>query len=635
MSLLTPGLKQRRELRIPRRLALTLGLVIVGLFVLAAILAPVIAPYDPVENNLAATFQGPDLAHLLGTDQFGRDILSRIMWGGRVSLSGVLEAMIVFLVLGMLFGTVAGYVGGWFDAVVLTVAEVSFAVPQIIVVLSILAVFANNSSAAMLALGLLAAPHLALFVRNATYAVRAEPYIAAARVSGLTTAAILVRHILPRIANPVIVQISLFGAGALLFQTGLDFLGLASQPPTATWGLMVADSAAYLSRDPWMAMPAGLTIVLAIVGFNLIGDGIQAAREITPPRLARANPVIEPLAGAPIDEGQRGVLEVRNLVVATDGSHVPIVDNVSFTVRAGECLGIVGESGCGKTMTALALIGLLPQGVSSIAGVIDLEGTDLRGAPERAYERVRGSGIAMISQEPSANLDPSFTVGSQIAEVIRRHSKVSRRSARAQTIDLLRQVRLPDPEVVMQRYPHELSGGMAQRVLIAIALAGNPRVLIADEPTTALDVTVQAEILDLLRELRRERGLAMVLVSHDWGVIADSCDSALVMYAGQVVEEAPIRRLFADPEHPYSAALMSANPQRVTEARTLLPAVRGSVPPIGGWPEGCHFAARCDFATDACRIGRIPLIVVGEQHTSRCIHTAELSNTLESAHVTD
>jgi peptide/nickel transport system permease protein len=297
---------------------------------------------------------------------------------------------------------------------------------------------------------------------------------------------------------------------------------------------------------------------------------------------------------------------------------------VSFSVRAGECLGIVGESGCGKTMSVMAVIGLLPEGVETTAGQILFQGRDLRTLTPRQYARVRGSGIALISQEPTANLDPCFTVGQQITEVVRRHGGLRRGQARQRMIELLEQVQLPDPAAVAKRYPHQLSGGMAQRVLIATALAAEPAVLIADEPTTALDVTVQAEILALLRRLREQTGLAIILVSHDWGVIADACDAAIVMYAGEVVEEAGIDDVFDQPRHPYSYGLMSSNPYYAGGPGTPLQSIKGSVAAVGAWPDGCRFADRCSFATAECRAAQISLDPVAPGHWSRCVHSEEV-----------
>jgi peptide/nickel transport system permease protein len=548
--------------------------------------------------------------------------------------------------------------------VIVWIADVSFGVPQIIVVLALLAIFANDITVAMLVLGLLGAPGLAMLTRGAAHAVLEEQYVAAARVSGLRGRQIIVRHIMPRIAGPVIVQTSLFAGIALIFQTGLDFLGIGTQPPTASWGSMVAEGSTYLARDQWMIVPAGVVIALTITAFGLIGDaardwnagratstsglfsavteppagtgalsattkpaatpGISLSGRDAGPPAGRAAPSAQPRAA------RRGsLLSVENLSVGIQtrpGETVPLVDGMTLDLDPGDVLGLVGESGCGKTMTALAIMGLLPPGVRVTGGTVILKGTELQSLGERELGRMRGSLMSMISQEPVPSLDPSFTVSSQLSEVVRRHSSLSRKEAREEVLRLLELVELPDARDVGGRYPHELSGGMAQRVAIAAALAGSPDLLIADEPTTALDVTVQAEILELLRSLRAKTGLGLLLVSHDWGVIADSCDAAIVMYAGQLVESGEISDLFAEPRHPYTRGLMTSNPYYATRPRTPLDSIPGSVLPAGAWPAGCRFASRCSLVTDECREGPVPEEALTTTHRVRCIHHDALAS---------
>src|SRR6185437_8876373 len=297
------------------------------------------------------------------------------------------------------------------------------------------------------------------------------------------------------------------------------------------------------------------------------------------------------------------------------GGPVTVVDRVSFTLGAGEVLGIVGESGCGKSVTALSLLRLLPPNGRISGGRVLLAGQDLTAMSEREVANLRGKAMAMVFQEPSVSLDPSFLAGAQVAEVVRRHDRVSRAVARRRVLELFEQVRLPDPAAAARRYPHELSGGMAQRVSLALALAGRPSVLIADEPTTALDVTVQSGILELLRQLRDETGMSIVLVTHDWGVVADICDRALVMYAGQVVEQARVGALFRAPRHPYTLGLQECNPQRWT-ADGDLPAIPGTVLPPTAWPSSCRFRERCRFAASDCGQAPIPLERGSGEHGS-------------------
>ena len=276
-----------------------------------------------------------------------------------------------------------------------------------------------------------------------------------------------------------------------------------------------------------------------------------------------------------------------------------MVDRISFEIGVGEIVGLVGESGSGKSVTSRAILGVLPR-QAAVSGSVRYRGTELTGGGETAYGEVRGKRIAFVGQDPMTSLSPTWRIGTVVAENVRRLQGVGRKEAMRITRDLLAMVRLPNPEAVARLYPHQVSGGMAQRVVIAIALAGNPDLIIADEPTTALDVTVQMEVLGLLKSLQQERSLAMLLVTHDWGVVADICDRAVVMYAGQVVEDASTGQIFAAPQHPYSSALRSADPhlQHVGQRLQVIP---GKVPPPGSWPFGCRFASRCDYCIPACR----------------------------------
>ena len=312
------------------------------------------------------------------------------------------------------------------------------------------------------------------------------------------------------------------------------------------------------------------------------------------------------------------LLEVDDLRVLFRTDHGPAraVDGVSFTLSAGETLCVVGESGCGKSVTALATMGLLPRASAQVGGRIAFEGRDLLALDARSMADLRGDRLAMIFQEPMTSLNPAFTVGSQLAEVLVRHRGASARQAREQVLQMLRHVRIPAPEKRIDEFPHRMSGGMRQRVMIAMALLCQPALLIADEPTTALDVTIQAQVLDLMRALRAELGTAVMLITHDLGVVAEMADRVLVMYAGQVVEEAPVREIFAMPQHPYTVGLMGAMPALAT-AGTRLAAIDGMVPAATAMPEGCRFAARCPFADAQCR-EMPPLQDLGGGRRSRC-----------------
>ena len=314
------------------------------------------------------------------------------------------------------------------------------------------------------------------------------------------------------------------------------------------------------------------------------------------------------------------LLEVSELRTSFDGEHgeVRAVDGVSFRLERGRTLGIVGESGCGKSVTALSIMGLVPQPPGRIAGgEVLFDGVDLlKVAPARLRD-LRGDQLAMIFQEPMTSLNPAFPVGEQIAETLLRHREINHREARAQSIEMLRRVRIPSPERRVDDYPHQLSGGMRQRVMIAMALACNPKLLIADEPTTALDVTIQAQILELMRALREELGTAIILITHDLGVIAELADDVLVMYAGQVIERCAAARLFAEPQHPYTIGLLGSIPRLHLEQQRLS-AIEGFVPDPAAFPAGCRFHPRCPFAVEKCRAQLPPLMEVKPGHEAAC-----------------
>jgi peptide/nickel transport system permease protein len=592
--------------------------------VLACVFADVVAPYDPLEQDLRAASVLPGGAHLLGADTLGRDILSRLLFGGRVTLAGALIAVTVFAVLGVPLGLLAGYRGGLADAVCSRVVEILFATPVMVIVLVVVSVFSGSITAAMVTCGVLGAGSLFRVVRGQTIALKSELYVKAARSEGLRAAAVLGRHILPNIWGPVIVQLSLFAAGAVLTESGLAFLGFSVQPPDPSWGSMIGEASRYISAHPWQLIPPGAVIGIIVMCLGLIGDGVRDAVTRSVAAKAAGPGTAAAAAGAAPPPRAGALLSVRHLSVAFDGPAGPVtvVEDVSFDVMAGEAVGIVGESGSGKTVSARAVIGLVGRGGRITAGEVWFDGRDLLAKGHPKLGAVRGKEIALIPQEPMTTLDPVFTVGRQLREVVRRHTGLSRRAADGRVEELLDLVGLPDPAQLAKRYPHELSGGMAQRVGIALALAGGPRLLIADEPTTALDVTVQQQILDLLRHLQATLGMAVILVTHDWGVLADLCGRANVMYAGHVVETADTVALYHQPRHPYTRALIAANPHNAVKGEAL-PSIPGQVPSPAAWPPGCHFAPRCPLARPACSAGPTPLAWDEAGHTNRCLLAEE------------
>ncbi|WP_420623150.1 dipeptide/oligopeptide/nickel ABC transporter permease/ATP-binding protein [Candidatus Poriferisodalis sp.] len=599
-------------------------LIVVGVF------AHQIAPYPLGKQDLRDVLSGPSSAHWLGSDTLGRDLLSQLIYSIRPSLVATFEALVVFVVVGVAFGVLAGYLRGAVDAVVSRVVELVQSIPAIIIILVVLGVFGANVLAAMVALGLLASVGLVRVARGATLAVREELFVTAARVSGVRPARIMRTHVLRRIIGPVLAQASVFAGISLVIQAVLSFLGLLQSSTNPTWGAMIGDASRVISRATWPLVPPGIAIAVTVLAFGALGDALRDLAADRPaagrrPTRSPPKPVSHSGAEATVVPDSDALLEVRDLsAVVTDRSAITaLVTDVSFSVGRGETVALVGESGCGKSITALSVLGLLPAGVHVSSGSVRFDGVQLRPTNPDTYRTVRGRGIGFVSQHALASLDPTHTVGSHLREVIRRHESMSRKAATVRALELLEQVNFADPEGVLVSYPHELSGGMSQRANIALAIAGRPKLLIADEPTTALDVTLQAEILALLRDLQRSTGLSILLITHDWGVVADMADWVVVMYAGEIVEQANVNTAFARPRFPYTLALMAANPSTAGRGERL-PAVVGRVPPPGAWPVGCRFADRCQHRTDECVLRPLSLEVADTGSMSRCVRTATL-----------
>ena len=476
--------------------------------------------------------------------------------------------------------------------------------------------------------------------RGATLATREEPFVEASRAAGSRIPRILSHRILPNVRSPLLIAATFGIAAALAAEAGLAYLGLGPRPPTASWGSMLRE--AYdraLYQAAWQLLVPSITIALTIFAFVVLGEGLRDVlgggrsdrRRRTERRglttVVRESSAAEPATlPAPPAGRDDTLLSIEHLSVefVSDRGTARVVDDVSLTIRPGEMVGLVGESGSGKTVTSLSVIRLVPSPPGRIVeGSIWFDGHDLLDLSFKQMRAVRGAQISMVFQDPMTSLDPTFTVGKLLLEAQTIHTKVTRAQGRARSIELLEMVGVPAPETRLRQYPHQLSGGLRQRVMIALALANEPRLLIADEPTTALDVTIQAQILDLLRSLQRELGMAVLFVTHDLGVIADLCDRVAVMYAGQIVEEAAVHDLFEHPKHPYTEGLLGAMPQvgRLDERLTV---IRGQVPMPHQLPAGCRFAARCDHAVDACRAAPVPL-TASSNSMVRCVRADTLS----------
>ena len=550
-----------------RRPAGIVALVVLALVCLAGLLAPWIAPHDPGFVNLRMIRAAPGGEYLIGGDSAGRDILSRLIWGARVTLWGALVTVTVAILAGVPAGVVAGYAGGLADRVLSWVSDALQAVPGMILLLVIAAGTRSNFEVLMATVGLLLSPGFFRIARSTARGIRAEPYIDAARVSGLGHARILRRHVMPGVAAPVVIQSALAAGIGMGIQAGLQFLGVGAAD-LPSWGAMMSEGFRFMISAPWMlvwpAAALGVTIAaLAVLGSTL-GEVVQ--RHQTLPAVAAT------VAGGEDLPATGAALRIEGLRVGYGASEV--VRDVSLSVEEGEVLGIVGESGSGKSQTILALLGLLPAGARMQARGLWLGETRLDRLTPRARATVPGRRIGYIPQDPMSNLDPCFPIGAQLTVPLRLVHGLSAAEADQRAREVLARVGIRDIDRVMRAYPHQISGGMAQRVLIAGAVAGRPEVLLADEPTTALDVTVQAEVLELLRSLQAEYRMALVIVTHNFGVVADLCDRVAVMQSGEVVETGPVAQVFAAPVHPRTRALIAASlddtpPRAVLDAQQV------------------------------------------------------------------
>ncbi|ASN19964.1 dipeptide/oligopeptide/nickel ABC transporter permease/ATP-binding protein [Arthrobacter sp. YN] len=611
------------------------GIIWLAALVVASLTAPLWLPFKTEDQDFTAVLSGPTATHWLGTDELGRDILSRIFASAADTLGTSMITVIVAVGLGTLLAMLAAAAGERTENVISRITEIMMSLPGTVVILAVIGAVGTNIPLIMGIFGVLISAGMYRVMLGQAKSLQSQLYVDAAKVDGASTVGISLRHVLPGLTNTVVVQSALIFAVGMLIQAGLAFIGFGPPIPEPSWGGMIQSASQHVYDTPWLMVPTGAVLALTVLAANAIGNALGKSPNASVSHLpsaaarrqrAKAVAAIAQDAPAAKEETARNTLSVRNLSVGVDNG-VRLVTDVSFDVEPGTVLGLVGESGCGKTMTALSLLGLLPSGVSVIGGQILWNGRNLAAATDRDMESIRGREIALISQEPMRALDPMFTVGYQLTAAIRRLRKVGGAEAKVEALSLLEKVGIVDAARILKTYPHQISGGMAQRVAIALALSGRPRLLVADEPTTALDVTVQAEILSLLRSLVKDSGMSVVIVTHDLGVVADLCDHVAVMYAGEVVENGRTDSILDNPRHPYTLALLAADPHanHAADMPERLATINGQVPQPKDWPSTCRFAARCQFAGSACMVP-IPLLPSGTgDGMVRCVKADELT----------
>lgn len=597
------------------------------LIAIVALFAPLIAPHDPLATGIPA--QKPSGEHFFGTDRLGRDIYSRLLFGAQASLLVGLGSVALALVMGGLLGALAATSAKWANETIMRIMDMVMAFPGIALAAALLASLGNTLPVIILSIAIIYTPQIARVVRANVLAQWGEDYVRAERVIGAGRFFILGTHVVRNCAAPVMVFATVMVADAIILEASLSFLGAGIQDPAPSWGNVISYGRTLVLNGAWWATTfAGLVILLTVLALNMLAEGMtdalvntkgsakKQAKKNGEPALAKAKAPVDPQAAgrlrAELDllataESKRSdrlvldtsggaprtILEVKNLSIRFPERYgdTEIVQNVSFAVREGETMALVGESGCGKSITSLAIMGLLPKS-AKLTGSITFEGTELLPATadggtlagdDKVYKGLRGEQIAMVYQDALSSLNPSMLIGDQLRQL-------TRRGGRKTPEELLTLVKL-DAKRTLRSYPHELSGGQRQRVLIAMALSRSPKLVVCDEPTTALDVTVQKQVVDLLNELREQLGFAMVFVSHDLALVASLAHRVTVMYAGQVVESGPISDVLRAPHHEYTQGLLGAVLSIESQAQRLHQ-IPGTVPSPYDFAAGDRFAER-------------------------------------------
>ncbi len=555
-------------------LLLGLALLLVGM-VLAA---PWVTAENPVETNFSRVLRPPGPAHWLGTDDFGRDVLARLLHGGRASLSIAVIAVMIVMAVGVTIGLLAGFLGGVVDLVVTKVIDVLLAFPRLVLAIAVAALMGGGILPLIIAISIVAWPAYARIIRGFTLQIRDEGYVLAARCLGTPTWKILLHHIALTLIGPILV-LGLLDLGSLILAvSALSFLGLGIAPPAPEWGAMLNEGRTSMDEAPWLVVAPGCAILIVVLALNYFGDVLRDGAEGRPthgprhwlrwPDFPRRGRAAESTARVDRLARQARVgplLELDAVSVRVADARSPydgrvILDEVSLAIRPGECLGLIGESGSGKSTMAMLALGLMRPPLALSGGRVLLFGEDTAAWDWDDWQALRGRVVSLVNQDPLSALNPVLPIGEQIREVMRIHRAIPAEAQEERLREVLADVDLPAR--VIPQYPHELSGGMRQRVVIAMAVVNRPALLIADEPTTALDVTTQARVLDLLRRLQQRYALGLLFISHDLRVVARVADRVVVLREGQVVETAETRAAFGAPQAAYTRALMAAVPGR-------------------------------------------------------------------------
>ena len=626
------------------RMSSKISLILLILVALTAILAPLIAPHDPLE--IFAARQAPGNGFLFGTDDKGRDILSRMLYGGRYSLVIGFGATLFALFFGSIVGAIAAVARKSVSEVIMRVLDIIMSVPGIALAAVLVLILGNSVPAIIFSIGFMYTPQIARIVRANIVSEYGEDYVRAVIVSGAQAPWILIKHVLRNCIAPIMVFTVTLVADAIIFEASLTFIGAGITEPTATWGNILADArGGVLAGRWWQALFPGIAIMVTCLALNILSEGLTDAMAAKPGAMVasddedvesrRADDI---LASDPVrayaeqaeslnrrlaalrevelqrtdrhvpDLSVKPLLQVKNLSIQFDThGDVKVVDNVSFEVRPGQCMALVGESGCGKSITTKVIMSLTDPN-ETVTGEVLFGDTDLLKLTKDEHRKLLGHEIAMVYQDALSSLNPSMLISTQMKQLT---SRGGTRSAE----ELLELVGL-DPKRTLESYPHELSGGQRQRVLIAMALTRDPKLIICDEPTTALDVTVQKQVIKLLNDLQAKLGFAMIFVSHDLALVAEVASEITVMYAGQVIEQAPTTELLTNPMHEYTRGLLGSvlSIEEGAKDGSRLHQVPGSVPSPQDFPRGDRFAPRSSHPTLGLDVHPVIKELPGKNH---------------------
>jgi peptide/nickel transport system permease protein len=529
-------------------------------------------------------------------------------------------------------GTLVAAMGPRLRAVGRRAIEISMSFPPILLALFLVTIFGVGAKGAVIAIGLGAAPGFARLAENYATSINAKEFIVSARATGVGRRRLITRYLLPNMAEPLVLAGLAYFAGSIIDISGLDFLGVGVQSPSYDWGTLLTSGVQAIYVTPWAAVAPA--VMITITGMSIVYLGEAFARALNPrlwfisPHQPRSLRLLDryqadqprPAAAAKKPADPDVVLRVEELNVLAPSASGPrrLIRDVSLELRAGEVLGIVGETGSGKSLTALSIARLVPHPLRVQAKTLEVDGVDMASQPSRADTSHLGTRVAMIFQDPMSSMNPAARVGSQLTDGARRHRSLKRGQAREEAVKRLGQVRIGDARRALRRYPHQFSGGMQQRIMIAMGLMARPRVLLADEPTTALDVTVQAQVLEVFREIKEQENTGIVLISHNLGVVNQLCDRIVVMYAGRIVEEGTRERLLSHPRHPYTQGLLGSIPELKADTHEDLQAIPGRPPMAGIETPGCAFAPRCAVACERCHVEQPPLTELGPGDRVAC-----------------